>query len=654
MNPHTFHQWITRKYGFFTRHRRKYPTLVHLHFPQRKISLARNLLIKHEHITIFPQLRNRVYSFNHRFYLKFDLFFPQNHYHPAIQILPFLTGVNTRFTPTNARKRPADVGARPDFMFTRTIGKIRVDSEKELYHYRDSHHSYHRQEQTGHEHEVVQLFHRFYRLQSTAFPAGPPGYFTKEEYQSARREETWKRRNEETEKRRIEGEGFPKRLEPDFLYRLMIMSKTISHVVDFGKEAFHMVRRTFLGSSRYAPRRGVEPGSLYRLMIMSKNISHVVDPGKEGFQMVRRTLIGPSRYAPRRGVDPGKEAFFSSLHYSITPLLQELSERRHSDLFFFTRNRYDLNNAAFILEKSLARMFKFPTYFFEPRRHAKGREEEKKRRNEETEKRRREGEGFPKRLEPDFIYRSLIMSKNISHVVDSGKEAFHMVRTGLFEKFLEVSEPFYKKVLTRRRHERNQLAIGSWQLARREEAGKRRREGQGFLERLEPGSIYRFMIMSKMVSHVVDPGKEAFQMARMRLLWLPTPWGPERLDTASLYQSMIMSKNISHVVDSGKEAFQMVRRTLNGPPRRGAALDYFTPHQASVGDRNQSLIDAGKPGFPAMDVKDKMIGENIFSNRGSPGISQQQMPNIDIDQLTDRVYRVLEDKIRTEKEMRGW
>jgi hypothetical protein len=41
-----------------------------------------------------------------------------------------------------------------------------------------------------------------------------------------------------------------------------------------------------------------------------------------------------------------------------------------------------------------------------------------------------------------------------------------------------------------------------------------RREVEGFPKRLEPGSIYQLMIMSKMVSQSFDPGKEAFDMAR--------------------------------------------------------------------------------------------------------------------------------------------
>ena len=72
MNSQPFHQWITRKYGFFSRQCRKYPTLVHLRFPQGKISLTRNLLIKH-------------------------------------LILSFQARVNTRFTPTNARKHTSDL-----------------------------------------------------------------------------------------------------------------------------------------------------------------------------------------------------------------------------------------------------------------------------------------------------------------------------------------------------------------------------------------------------------------------------------------------------------------------------------------------------------------------------------------------------------------
>jgi hypothetical protein len=39
---------------------------------------------------------------------------------------------------------------------------------------------------------------------------------------------------------------------------------------------------------------------------------------------------------------------------------------------------------------------------------------------------------------------------------------------------------------------------------------------------------------------------------------------------------------------------------------------------------------------------------------GGHGISRQQQSNIDISMITDRVYRMLEDRLRTEKEMRGW
>ncbi len=494
MNPHTFHQWITRKYGFFTQHCRKYPTLVHLRFPYRKISLAQYLLIKHEHITIFPQLRARVYSFNHQFYLKFNLFFPQYHHHPAIQILPFLAGVNTKFTPTKARKYPSDVGARPDFMFARIIGKTRIADhhlyssstslrlpdryayhqiavEKDRYHREDRHHSYDRHVQPGH--EIVQLFHRFYRLQSIGFLAGPPGPFAGGGYQLAigswqlaRREEMWKRRNEETEKRRIKAEGLPKRLEPGSIYRSMIMSKNISHVVDPGKEAFYMARMglfrvltpgggprmqllPFSGRTRGSPLRS--PRAWYS---GNKTGEGRGEPCVRPYPEFRWFLLFPDSFpgaAPWGQEQNIHHSFVSSLQYSTTSFLRRLLESGDVEVDVFTKKANDTNTAGILFKKSL-----------------------------------------------------------------SGEEG--------------------------------------------------------------------------------------------------------------------ISKN----------------------NRFTPSLDYFTPHRVSVGDRDQSLIEVGKPGFPAMDVKDKITSENIFGNYASPGISQQQGSNIDIDQLTDRVYRVLEDKIRTEKEMRGW
>jgi hypothetical protein len=820
----------------------------------------------------------------------------------------------------------------------------RVDSEKDLYHYRDSHHSYYRHGQDEHE-EIVQLFHRFYRLQSTAFPDSIPGPVTKEGYRLAvgsrqlAKEEVRKRRNEETGKRRREVEGFPKRLDPGFIYRSLIMSKTISLSFEPGKEVFFsslqystapllqqfFERRHpdlfFFTGNRYdsnttavstekslagtvefptyffEPRRHLqcgkkregtrrreeekkrrneetgkrrievegfhkrlEPGSVYRSMVMSKNISHVVNPGTEAFQMVRRALIGP----PRRGVDPGKEAFpvvrmglfravtpggsprmqflpFSGrtrgsplpsprAWYSgnktgesrgepcvrpypefrwfllfpgsfpgaapwgpgsrrqegnqLAPLLQELSEHRHSDLFFFVKNRYDSNTTAVTTEKSLTGTVKFPTHFFEPRRHAKGREEEKKRRNEETEKRRLEGEGFPKRLEPDSLYRLMIMSKNISHVVnpgteafqmarrtligpsryaprrgvDPGKEAFQMARMRLLRAVTPGGSPRMQFLLfsgrTRgsplrsprawysdnktgegrgepcvrpypefrwfllfpdsfpgaapwgsgsRRQEGNQLADGNWQLARREAEGfhmarrafygsprrgaDKRGVFTGIIPKLHEKQNGRHSFVSSLqystssfLRRLLESGDvkaDVFTKGGRR----PQPHARHgQFPTLKRFsQTVFSSANFSRVLVKGGRQPQPHARHGQFPTlktfsqnivvpandtntagisfQKAPALDYFTPHRVSVGNRDQPLIDVGKPMVPGMDVKDKVTGEHIFDNYAGPGIrgvSQQHPPNIDIDQLTDRVYRVLEDKIRTEKEMRGW
>jgi hypothetical protein len=485
-------------------------------------------------------------------------------YEAIIQILPFQAGVNTRFTPTIARKWPSDiagVGTRPDFMFARTIGKIRI-----------------------------------------------PGYkgnqLTVGSCQLARREV----------------EGFPERLERDSLYQLMIISRNISHVIDPGKEAFQMVRRTLIGPLRYAPRRGVDPDKEVFWMARMGLFGTLMPGGGPGMQLL--PFSGRTQGSPLRS----PKAWYSgnkSGEGRGEPCVRPYPEFRWFLLFPGSfpgaaprdpgRQRYERNQLA-IGSRQLAR-----------------REEMWKRRNEETKKRSREAKGFHEFLERSSLYKSMIMSKEISFVVVPGKEAFHM-------------------------YEGNQLA-------RREEVGKRRneeteirrREAEGFPKHLEPGSIYRSLIISKNISHVADPGKEVFQMARMGLF-------EKFLEVSEPFYKKVLIRR-RHKANDTNTAGLSFKKSLDGEEgiskmnRHAPLLEYFIPHQAFVKDRNQSLEETGKPGFPAMDARDKITGEHAFGNHGSPGItgiSQQQGPNIDIDQLTDRVYRVLEDKIRMEKEMRGW
>jgi hypothetical protein len=68
-----------------------------------------------------------------------------------------------------------------------------------------------------------------------------------------------------------------------------------------------------------------------------------------------------------------------------------------------------------------------------------------------------------------------------------------------------------------------QLAVGSWQKKKRgsEETRKRRREARRLPFTFETTSFLLANINIKVVIQTIGSGKEAFQMARMRLLGVP-------------------------------------------------------------------------------------------------------------------------------------
>jgi hypothetical protein len=90
--------------------------------------------------------------------------------------------------------------------------------------------------------------------------------------------------------------------------------------------------------------------------------------------------------------------------------------------------------------------------------------------------------------------------------------------------------------------------------------------------------------------------------------------------------------------------------------RSGTSLEYFNPTRMFRPPSAQAapLDDIGRksvPGMPRRDM-DHLTHEskNVSIHPDSQGISQQ----MNLNQLTDRVYRMLERKIRMERERRGW
>jgi hypothetical protein len=84
------------------------------------------------------------------------------------------------------------------------------------------------------------------------------------------------------------------------------------------------------------------------------------------------------------------------------------------------------------------------------------------------------------------------------------------------------------------------------------------------------------------------------------------------------------------------------------------SLTYFRPIKTHAPEREPSRLaddDIKKTAF-TRDRINGIQGENISRTYGSPAVSRQQ--DIDLNQLTDQVYRLLERKIKIEKEMRGW
>jgi hypothetical protein len=67
--------------------------------------------------------------------------------------------------------------------------------------------------------------------------------------------------------KRVQPEGFPKRLKQCLFHQYSLISRVVIQMIDPGKEAFRMVRRTFLGW----PRRG--------LLLFFRPLQDLIKPG---------------------------------------------------------------------------------------------------------------------------------------------------------------------------------------------------------------------------------------------------------------------------------------------------------------------------------------------------------------------------------------
>jgi hypothetical protein len=90
--------------------------------------------------------------------------------------------------------------------------------------------------------------------------------------------------------------------------------------------------------------------------------------------------------------------------------------------------------------------------------------------------------------------------------------------------------------------------------------------------------------------------------------------------------------------------------------RSGPSLEYFNPARMSrpPSAPEAPLEDIGRKAVPGMTPGDTdhltQESKNVSIHPDSQGISRQ----MNLNQLTDRVYRMLERKIRMERERRGW
>ena len=103
-----------------------------------------------------------------------------------------------------------------------------------------------------------------------------------------------------------------------------------------------------------------------------------------------------------------------------------------------------------------------------------------------------------------------------------------------------------------------------------------------------------------------------------------------------------------------------------GPkPPTPPQLDYFAPvgtiqpkTETSLAEREETTVAPPGTGLMSRTVTDNSTPGRIPAIPGinSAAVShpQEGSMDFDIDRLTDRVYRTLENKIRMEKEMRGW
>lgn len=153
--------------------------------------------------------------------------------------------------------------------------------------------------------------------------------------------------------------------------------------------------------------------------------------------------------------------------------------------------------------------------------------------------------------------------------------------------------------------------------------------------------------------------------------WRGTRYGTRfqaslHLDKGDLYRSVrrvaVILNNRPHTTITASHRSTLTAATAIEAPTPLPPLEYFYLAGLIKRELKNSLVRIGKETATAKDEEtvtgNEITGPGIPVNQNihapPPGISHQYPEHTDLHRLTDRVYRMLEDRIRTEKEMRGW
>lgn len=185
------------------------------------------------------------------------------------------------------------------------------------------------------------------------------------------------------------------------------------------------------------------------------------------------------------------------------------------------------------------------------------------------------------------------------------------------------------------------------------------------ISRTDTEHVYRMFLEGSKTSNMLIHSKERVLMTHRTAAVLPQLM--KMMKTTDFYHTVPSLtypgiSNISHIYHGSKSVSEAARQPGPEnthrlfPAKLDSDLHYFNPLMSGVSDLKKPVTGLGK------NLEEVELSDSNFKGKSTavkePSLHDpseiSKKPKIDLGQLTDQVYHMLERKIRIEKERRGW